>query len=73
MQLPLLSPETIDKLKRTTLPLSAHPLMRLHEQLTFAEYADRLPAEALIQIVGIRRNISAVAAIALAQKHCSLN
>jgi hypothetical protein len=73
MNVPLLSPDTIDNLKRTTLPMSAHPLMRLHEQLAFAEYADRLPAEALIQIVGIRRNISAVAAIALANKFCSLN
>jgi len=69
----LISPETIDNLKRTTLPLNAHPMMRFHEQIAFAETADKLPAEALIQIVGIRRNISAVAAIALAHKHCSLN
>ena len=69
----MISPETIDNLKRTTLPVDAHPMMRLHEQLAFAETADKLPAEALIQIVGIRRNISAVAAIALAHKHCSLN
>jgi hypothetical protein len=73
MQLPILSPETIDNLKRTTLPQDAHPIMRLQEQLAFAELADKLPAEALIQIVGIRRNISSVAAIALAQKFCPLN
>ena len=69
----MLTPEVVAHLRRTTLPSTAHPLHKLAEGAAFADVAKDLSLPALIQVVGIRRNISRVAAIAIIHFHCTLN
>jgi hypothetical protein len=69
----MLTPAVVAHLRRTALPANANPIHKLAEGMAFADVCKDLPLPALIQVVGIRRNISKVAAIALAHFYTSPN
>lgn len=69
----ILTPETIIGLRKHALPITAHPIEKLAEAMAFADVAKEMPFPSLIQIVGLRKNISKVAALALMEFYCSPN
>jgi hypothetical protein len=68
-----LTDESVAKMRLHSLDVDAHPIHKLAEGMAFAETAQELPLPALIQVVGMRKNISKVAALALYHYHCSRN
>jgi hypothetical protein len=69
----ILTEAAIRHLKTNSLPKNAHPAHKLAEGLAFADVAKDMSREALIQIAGLGKNISKVAAIALVHNYCNLN
>jgi hypothetical protein len=69
----LLTSESVALLRKHSLSKDANPVHKIAEGMAFADVVQEIPLPALIQVVGLRVNISKVAAITIVHFHCSPN